>query len=262
MPHRGADEPARIHRRIRRGLAARQRHAAARRARSPTPHGVPGWVGIEYMAQAAPRSPASSRSSAASRPSIGLLIGARYYRCMQDHYPVRHHARRRREARAARRPRTSPPTTARSSSHGQRIAECTLKAYRPRDIRPVLLSGERAVADTILVTGSSRGIGRAIALRLAQDGYALVVHGRAPSPALDSNARGPVLAPARPPGSCTSTSPIARPRPARSRPTSPRTARITAWSATRGSRATARFRRSPARTGTRCSAPTWTVSIT
>jgi 3-oxoacyl-[acyl-carrier protein] reductase len=35
------------------------------------------------------------------------------------------------------------------------------------------------MADTVLVTGSSRGIGRAIALRAARDGYDVVVHCRA-----------------------------------------------------------------------------------
>lgn len=41
----------------------------------------------------------------------------------------------------------------------------------------------------VLVTGSARGIGRAIALRLAQDGWSVAVHGRAPSDALDETSR-------------------------------------------------------------------------
>jgi 3-oxoacyl-[acyl-carrier protein] reductase len=37
----------------------------------------------------------------------------------------------------------------------------------------------------IFISGSSRGIGRAIALRMAQVGYSIVLHGRAPSEALE-----------------------------------------------------------------------------
>jgi 3-oxoacyl-[acyl-carrier protein] reductase len=46
------------------------------------------------------------------------------------------------------------------------------------------------VTDTVLVTGSSRGIGRAIALRLANDGYDVVVHCRSRRAEADQVAEG------------------------------------------------------------------------
>lgn len=44
------------------------------------------------------------------------------------------------------------------------------------------------MADRILVTGSSRGIGRAIAVRLANAGFSLAIHGRTASAGLEATA--------------------------------------------------------------------------
>src|SRR3982751_5937841 len=55
-------------------------------AASATAHGWRGWVGIEYMAQAASAFGGIEQVQRGEPPSIGLLIGARYYRCMQDSF--------------------------------------------------------------------------------------------------------------------------------------------------------------------------------
>src|SRR5688572_834523 len=44
---------------------------------------------------------------------------------------------------------------------------------------PLISSKEDRMNKTVLVTGSSRGIGKAIAYRLARDGYDIVAHCRA-----------------------------------------------------------------------------------
>jgi len=107
-----------------------------------TADGVPGWVGIEYMAQAASAFGGIEQVQRGEQPSIGLLIGARYYRCMQDHFPFGTAldvfatiAMRDAEDFAA--------YDCRIEIASRRVAECTLKAYRPRDMGPVLAEAAR-----------------------------------------------------------------------------------------------------------------------
>jgi predicted hotdog family 3-hydroxylacyl-ACP dehydratase len=104
--------------------------------------GVPAWVGIEYMAQAASAFGGIEQVQRGSSPSIGLLIGARYYRCMQDHFRfgiavgvLVTIAMRDAEDFAA--------YDCRLDVAGREIAECTLKAYRPRDLAPLLAEAAR-----------------------------------------------------------------------------------------------------------------------
>jgi len=100
-------------------------------------HGVPGWVGIEYMAQAAAAFGGIEQAQRGERASIGLLIGSRYYSCMLEIIPFG--TRLVVEARLALHDEEDfAAYDCALSAHGRRIAQCTLKAYRPRDIRAFL----------------------------------------------------------------------------------------------------------------------------
>ena len=111
-------------------------------ARFATATGVPAWVGIEYMAQAASAFGGIEQVQRGEPPTIGLLIGARYYHCMQDSFSfgrpltvIAKIALRDAEDFAA--------YDCRIDLAGRDIAVCTLKAYRPRDITPLLAGGTR-----------------------------------------------------------------------------------------------------------------------
>ena len=50
--------------------------------------GVPGWVGIEYMAQAVGAYSGILDVQAGRKPQIGLLLGSRRYRCSVPNFAV------------------------------------------------------------------------------------------------------------------------------------------------------------------------------
>ncbi|HTU65257.1 MAG TPA: hypothetical protein VMF52_04870 [Steroidobacteraceae bacterium] len=99
--------------------------------------GVPGWVGVEYMAQAASAFGGIEQVQRGERPSIGLLIGTRYYRCTMDYFdfgtPLDVHVKI-----AMRDDEDFAAYDCRLALAGRDVAECTLKAYRPRDLGPLL----------------------------------------------------------------------------------------------------------------------------
>jgi|SRR5882672_8572275 len=110
--------------------------------RFATPTGIPGWVGIEYMAQAAAAFGGIEQVQRGAAPAIGLLIGARYYRCMVEYFP--HRMRIEVSVKLALRDEQDfAAYDCTLESNGQRLAECTLKAYRPRDLAPLLAEAAR-----------------------------------------------------------------------------------------------------------------------
>jgi predicted hotdog family 3-hydroxylacyl-ACP dehydratase len=51
-------------------------------------HGVPSWVGLEYMAQTLSAYSGVFEVHAGQKPSIGLLLGSRRYRAEVPYFPI------------------------------------------------------------------------------------------------------------------------------------------------------------------------------
>lgn len=107
--------------------------------------GVPAWVGIEYMAQAASAFAGIEQVQRGEAPSIGLLIGARYYRSMLETFPF--DTRLSVFAKIALRDAEDfAAYDCTLTAAGTRLAECMLKAYRPHDLAPLLSRGREGTS--------------------------------------------------------------------------------------------------------------------
>ncbi|MFG6177052.1 hypothetical protein ACGTN6_07395 [Halomonas sp. THAF12] len=51
-----------------------------------TTDGIPGWVGIEWLAQAVAAWSGDRAKAAGGNPRIGFLLGSRRYRCQVEHF--------------------------------------------------------------------------------------------------------------------------------------------------------------------------------
>jgi predicted hotdog family 3-hydroxylacyl-ACP dehydratase len=104
--------------------------------------GIPASLGIEYMAQAASAFAGIERAQRGLPPSIGLLIGSRYYQAVRTFIPFDI----RLDVLATIAMRDAEDFAAYDctvSAAGATIAQCTLKAYRPRDLTQLLAEAAR-----------------------------------------------------------------------------------------------------------------------
>ncbi len=104
--------------------------------------GMPAWMGIEYMAQTAAAFGGIEQVQRGEKPSIGLLIGSRYYRAVRTFIPFD----TRLDVLAKIAMRDAEDFAAYDctlSASGEVLAQCTLKAYRPRDLAPLLAEAAR-----------------------------------------------------------------------------------------------------------------------
>jgi predicted hotdog family 3-hydroxylacyl-ACP dehydratase len=99
--------------------------------------GVPGWVGIEYMAQAVGAYSGIGDVQAGRAPQIGLLLGSRRYRCNWPTFPLG--ARLEITAQLIMHDDDQLAVfDCRIESNGQCIATADLKAVRPADVQALV----------------------------------------------------------------------------------------------------------------------------
>jgi len=100
-------------------------------------HGVPGWAGIEYMAQTAAAWAGIEAHQAGRTPGIALLLGTRRYRCDISHFPLA--AVLDIDARLVMRDDAGIAAFDCEIRHGETVmATAQIKAYRPPDIHTFL----------------------------------------------------------------------------------------------------------------------------
>lgn len=104
-------------------------------------HGVPAWVGLEYMAQTMCAFSGVEEVRAGGRPSIGLLLGSRRYQSEVEWFGLGSHL----VVRADLQLRDENDLVAfQCTIHdsGRLVARGDVKAYRPKDVMAVI-RGER-----------------------------------------------------------------------------------------------------------------------
>lgn len=107
--------------------------------------GVPGWVGIEYMAQALCALIGIQRLQAGRPIQVELLLGTRAYECSLPAFP----AGSRLEVAAELLFRDADGVCAFACAirlDGREVAQAEIKAYGPDDIEPFLAGLEREAA--------------------------------------------------------------------------------------------------------------------
>eukprot|EP01042_Synura_sphagnicola_P034932 gene34932-44776_t len=143
--------------------------------------GVGAWIGIEYMAQAIAAYAGYQALQRGERVKVGFLLGTRRYACSRPWFAVGTSLHVEvQQLLQAENGMGSFACTIHDSDTQQQLAQATVK--------PSMTPMEKK---SILVTGSSRGIGKAIALRLARDNpdrqvvfFGLGFETTMPSPAL------------------------------------------------------------------------------